>query len=249
MVEEVATLKERIATLAAPSADRFNTILQNVVLRRISKDGGMLSGASYKDVQKEVGRVIRGIRKAKNGDDELADALEELQGIIDNGARRHSDPEAVKALDDADRGYAKFVRIMDAAKSAGGDPGTFSPTQFDRSVQRNARGRRSEEYLRGDALMQKYAEQGKSLVDRIPNSGSADRAMLGLGAAGGAGMVEPTSLTLLGALALAYAPGARKALKGSMSPKPKTKALADSVRKRARIAGASGAVLGTSPDR
>jgi hypothetical protein len=248
MAKEVAGLGEQISTLAKPSAQRFYTILENLVMRRISKDGGELSGEAYKNVQKDLGKTIRGIRKNKSGDDELADALEDLQHILDGGARRHSTPEAVKALDDADRGYAKFVRIMDASKRAGGDPGTFTPTQFDRSVQANSRGRRSEEYLRGDALMQDYAEQGKSLVDRMPNSGTADRAMLGLAGAGAAGTIEPTSLTLLGALGAAYAPGVRKLTTGTMKPRPKTKPLADAVRKRARIAGASGAVLGTSHD-
>lgn len=249
MADEVATLGEQIGTLAEPSANRFYTILQNVVLRRV-KGGAELSGEAYKDVQKDIGRIVRGIRKSKSGDDELADSLEDLQHILDGAARRHSPPEAVKALDDADRGYAKFVRIMDAAKAMGGDAGTFTPTQFNRSVQKNARGRRSEEYLRGDALMQDYAEKGMSLVDRIPNSGSADRALVGLTAAGGMGAVEPSSLTLLGALGLAYAPGVRKLTKGAMAPHgPKAKQISDEIRKRARIAGASGAVLGTAPDR
>jgi hypothetical protein len=100
--------------------------------------------------------------------------------------------------------------------------------------------------------MQDYADQGMSLVDRIPNSGSADRAFTGLAAAGGAGMMEPTSLTLLGALGALYAPGVRKATMGSMAPRgAKAKAVADSVRKRKRLASAGAATMavqGTSPD-
>lgn len=244
---ELGDLGAQVGNLAEPSMKRFFTILQNVVMRRTK--GAEIAGDAYKQIQSDLGKQIRGIRKSQSGDGELADVLEELQGALDGAARRHSDPEAVALLDNADRGYAKFVRIQEAAKARGGDAGTFTPTQFDRAIQKNARGNRSQEYLKGEALMQDYADQGMNLVDRIPNSGSADRAMLGVTAAGAAGFAEPSSLTMLGALGLLYAPGVRKGLTGAMAPRgPAAKALANEVRKRARIASATGAVLGTSRD-
>lgn len=246
MAKQVTEMSADIKNLAEPSAKRFNAILENVVMRRAQND--VLEGAAYKKVQIDLGKTIRGIRKSPSGDGELADALEQLQSILDDAARRHSDPEAIKALDAADRGYAKLIRIRDAAKARGGDDGTFSPVQFDRAVQKNARGPRSEEYLRGEALMQDYANQAKGLSDKMPNSGTTDRGLL---AAGVAGYVEPTTLGLLGALGLAYAPGVNKLTKGAMTPRPKLKPLADKVRKRSRIAGAVGAqtAIQTSGDR
>jgi hypothetical protein len=247
---QVGELAGELGNLAEPSIRRFESIVRNVLIRRVQ--GDMLDGAALKKIQSEIGDTVRGIRKNQSGDGELADKLEQLSGILDSAARRHSDPAAVKLLDETDAGYAKFVRIRDAAKARGGGAGEFSPTQFDRSVQKNTSGKHSDAYLRGDALMQDYAGQGMSLVDRMPNSGSADRLFMGAGAAGGAAMIEPNTLGLLGVLGALYSPGVRKTTAGSMAPRgPKAKAIADQVRKRARIAGAGGAALAsqTSADR
>lgn len=237
LASDLSELSSRVALLAEPSMKRFHRVLEDVVMRQ-ARRGPEMGGEIYKKVQSELGRLVRGIRGSKAGDDELAEALEDLSSALDNGARRHSDPAAVARLDEADRGYAKLVRIRDAAKARGGDSGTFSPTQFDRAIQNNARGRRSEEYLRGEALMQDYAQQGMSLVDRLPNSGSADRIAVGGLAAGGAGYLEPSTLGLLGVLGLAYAPGVRRATTGAMAPRgPRARAIANQVRKGARVAG------------
>lgn len=253
MASQVQELGSQIGMLAEPSANRFYTILKNVVMRRIGDGGQELSGAAYKDTQKDIGRIVRGIRKNQSGDGELADALTDLQHILDDAARRHSDPEAVKLLDAADRGYAKLVRIEDASARGGvsKDAGTFSPNDLASAVKKGDTRIRSKAYNEGEALLQEYADAGKQLSDRMPNSGTADRMAVGGLAAGGAVYLEPTTLSILGGLAGAYAPGARKVLKGAMAPRgPKAAAVAEEIRKRARLGSsvASAGALGTLPD-
>lgn len=246
LTNEVGSLFEQVRTLAEPSQRRFEAITRNVVMRRLQ--GGNLEGDAYKKAYSDLGKQIRSIRNSPSGDGELADALQGLQDTLDGAARRHSDPEAVELLDAADAGYAKFVRIEEAAQRRGGDAGTFTPTQFDSSVQKTSGGTRSKAYLRGDALMQDYAEQGKALVDRLPNSGTVDRGLQvgGMGAAAGA-YFEPSVAATLGAVGAAYAPGVRQAVKGAFAPPgPTRKAIAQRLKKRAqlvgRLAGAASAV-------
>jgi hypothetical protein len=241
LASEVGQLGEQIGNLAEPSIRRFETIIRNTVLRRV---GSEIDGEAYKKIQSELGKTIRGIRKSPSGDGELADALDELKGIIDNAARRHSDPEAVALLDAADRGYAKFVQIEQASGrgGVGKDAGTFSPNDFASAVKGNGQRVRSKAYNQGQGLMQDFAAQGNNLVDRIPNSGSPERLMAAGTLAGGAQYMEPSTLGVLGIIGTLYAPGVRKGLAGAMAPRgPKAKAVADQVRKRARIAGAGGA--------
>jgi hypothetical protein len=241
LASEVGQLGEQIGNLAEPSIRRFETIIRNTVLRRV---GSEIDGEAYKKIQSELGKTIRGIRKSPSGDGELADALDELKGIIDNAARRHSDPEAVALLDAADRGYAKFVQIEQASGrgGVGKDAGTFSPNDFASAVKGNGQRVRSKAYNQGQGLMQDFAAQGNNLVDRIPNSGSPERLMAAGTLAGGAQYMEPSTLGVLGIIGALYAPGVRKGLAGAMAPRgPKAKAIADQVRKRARIAGAGGA--------
>ena len=246
LADDLGALDEGVRTLAEPAQKRFNAIFKNVVARRVN--GGELAGAEYKKAISELGKQARSIRNNPNGDHELASALEDLQGVLDNAARRHSDPEAVALLDAADAGYAKLVRIEDAAQRAGGDAGTFSPSQFERSVQKTSGGTRSKSFLRGDALMQDYAEQGKNLVDRMPNSGTTDRSLaVGGLAAGGAAYVSPAIGAFLGAVGLGYSPLARKALTGTMAPSgPKAKAIAAQLRKRAALVGKASAATGAA---
>jgi hypothetical protein len=129
----------RFQTLAEPSIKRFQTVIQNVVMRRA---GASIDGQAYKKIQSEIGRIVRGIRKNPSGDGELADALDDLSGVLDSAARRHSNPQAVALMDAADKGYAKFVQIENASARGGAakEAGTFSPNDFAAAVKGNGSG-------------------------------------------------------------------------------------------------------------
>jgi hypothetical protein len=243
-----------VANLGPNSSGRFYTILNNEVLPKVR--GGIVQGDDYKLMQSRLGKIIRGIRKSANGDGELADTLESLRGALDSAARRHSSPQAVQALDAADRGYAKFVQIENASARGGvaKDAGTFSPNDFAAAVKGGGSRVRSKAYSQGQGLMQDYAEQGKALSDTLPNSGTADRLMVGGAAtsvAGGLQHFEPHTAGVLGLIGLLYAPGIRKGIKAAMAPRgPAAQAIARTIRLGAPTAGTVGAALaqGTSPD-
>lgn len=250
---DLAALAPDIETLGPQAQNKLRAIMRNSVNNKL-KDG-QIEGGAYKTAVSDLGKHIGRLRKSAMGEDQaLADILDDVKGSLDSAARRSSDPEAVALLDAADAGYSRFVRIEDAAARRGGDAGTFSPNNFDSSVQKSSGGVRSKAYLRGDAMMQDYADQGKNLSDRMANSGSADRAMAATTVAGGAAYLEPATLGILGAIGAAYAPGVRKVVKGAMSPGgPTRKAISQQMKKRAQLAGrvgAAGAAValpGTSP--
>lgn len=261
LANDLSGLAPDIETLGPSATSKLKAILRNSVDNRTT--GSEMSGDAYKQSMSDLGKQISRYRKSPMGEDQnLADVLEGVQGALDSAARRHSNPDAVALLDAADAGYAKLVRIEEAAARRGGDQGTFSPTQFDSAVQRTSGGVRSKAYLRGDAAMQDYAKAGKSLENRLSDSGTAERGRVGYAATGGlgagtaAGVVNPTVLGGLGALGLAYAPRIRKATAGMLAPSLKNrKAIAEQLKKRARLIGsttaASGAPLlpGTIPSR
>lgn len=233
-------------TLSREQAQRVTRIIDNVVASRVVRSGGRLNGDQYKLAISDLGKRAR---KLSSTDPLMSEALDDFTSIVDDAARRNSSPDAVALLDAADRGYAMAVRIEQAAAARGGDTGRFSPTQFDRSVQKASGGVRSRAYLRGDALMGDYAEQGKTLVDRLPNSGTADRAMVGAGLAGGAGagvaagLVSAPFLAKLGLLLTPYLPGARNVAGAAMAPRnsPIANRIGDIIRNSARIGGYVGA--------
>lgn len=247
---DLAELAPDISMLGPEASRRLDAVVKNVIEPRISN--GQMNGNAYKRTVADLGKKIAQLRKSAMGEDQaLADVLEGVRSSLDGAARRSSDPEAVQLLDAADAGYAKLVRIEGAAARRGGDDGTFSPKQFNSEVQKASGGVRSRAYLRGDALMQKYAQAASGLDDRLPNSGSADRIMAGYAAGapitGTMAYLEPTTLGALGVAGLANAPGVRKVTKGAMAPSgPKAKAIANQLRKHAQLAGRASAATGVA---
>lgn len=245
--DEITGLADEIGSLGPQNSSRLKAILKNRVANKID-DTGSANGDAYKRMVSGLDEQIRTIGKDPQAM-ELTSVLSKVKGAVEAAARRHSPKESVDLLDAADAGYAKFVRIEEAARRRGGDAGTFSPAQFDSAVQNTSGGVRSKAYLRGDALMQDYANAGRGLDDKLPNSGTADRVMAGYAvgapAAGGAIFLSPQVAAVLGAIGTAYAPGVRKVVKGAMAPGgPKSKAVRVQLEKRARLLGRTGAATG-----
>lgn len=185
-------------------------VMENAVNNRIKAQGGSLDGNAYKMASSEIMKASRSLSRTEPL---VSEKLADYAAIFDNAARRNSAPEAAALLDAADRGYAKAVRIEEAAAQRGAnqEPGRLTPNQFDRAVQKTSGGVRSREYLRGDALMGDYAQAGKLLNDVVPNSGTSDRlGVMGLFGLGGAaatgGSVTGTAPAALGLAGLATAP-------------------------------------------
>ena len=256
---ELGQLAPDISTLGPAAQRKLKAIMANTVNNRAAN--GEMSGGAYKKAMADLGRHTSRLRNSPMAEDQaLADVLDGVRGALDSSARRHSDPAAVQLLDAADAGYAKLVRIEEAAARRGGGAGVFSPANFDSAVQRSAGGVRSKAYSRGDALMQDYANAGRSLDDTLPNSGTADRVMAGYAVgtpiASGAVYLDPRVAALLGTVATAYAPGVRRMTKGALAPPgPTRKAIARQLEKRARLLGITGAgaaaasLQGTTPGR
>jgi hypothetical protein len=205
----------KAGALDPTSAKRLENVYKNMILRRAQ--GGVASGNAYKVMSSQIGKVAAGAT-----DPEFKAAARELGGLLDQAARRHSPQEAVAAMDAADAGYAKAVRIEDAARRRGGDTGRFSPKQYDAAVQNMSSGVRSRDYLAGRALNTDVAQSGKMLDDTISDSGTPQRMLNAMGVnalAGGAAYSHPATLGILGTIGTAYAPGMRNLTTAAMAPR------------------------------
>ena len=239
-IADIGNITAPISELGPQATAKLKAVLDNNVYNRFV--GGQISGDRYKRVISDLGKRAASFSKGSSAEDQLlASVINDLKFSIENAARRHSDPDSVALLDAADAGYAKLVRIEDAARRRGGDPGTFTPANLDAAVQNTSGGVRSREYLRGEALMQDYATQGRALSDTVPNSGTTDRLLATAGLAGGVAL-SPKALALFGGLLGAYAPGGRNVVRSAIAPAgPRQRAISAQLRKRARLIGATSA--------
>jgi hypothetical protein len=94
------------------NAKRLLKLLDDTVVRRVS---GAPSGDPYKSLDSLLGKRRAAFGKAQN--DELVAGVDDMQRIIRDNATRHSDPAAIKFLDDTDEGYSYLIRAEEAAKS------------------------------------------------------------------------------------------------------------------------------------
>lgn len=218
-------------TLDAAQAEQVRRRIETVVGSRLGstprrRANSTLQGEAYQNAASALDKTRRDWAKT---DPLKAQALTDYLTIFDNAARRNSHPQAVAALDAADRGYARLVRVQNASSrgGVGKDDGTFTPNQLAAAVKQESGGIRSGPFLRGDALMQDYAEAGRGLSDTLPNSGTADRLYTGQALAGGTGAMFGAPAAIVahpGSLApfALYAPGVNRAVTRAIAPRSTT---------------------------
>jgi hypothetical protein len=183
------------------NAKRLEKLLDDTVVRRLS---GKPSGDTYKSLDSLLGKRRAAFGKAQN--DELVSGVDEMQRILRANATRHSDPAAVKFLDDVDEGYSYLIRGEEAAKAAGTPAGDFSPSQLLKAVQKGDISARGRAFARGEARGQEFAERGVEALGQ----GATDVAPIerGVGLFAGPTILSPVNA----ALGIANAPGVRPVL-------------------------------------
>lgn len=217
--QEVGTLQQMAQALPPAQAQQFERILRDQVIGRLTPQGGA-TGQNFRAIESELGRLGASYRSsAVAGERELGMALTELQNSLRASLTR-SNPQVAQELAAINQSYSMLTRLQRAASSQGAEGGIFTPSQFSAAVRASDTTARKNAYGRGAALMQDLSDAGRSILNsQIPNSGTADRAALGLGALG-AGLYSPAiPAGLLGA-SIPYLPGVGRVVAAAMARRP-----------------------------
>jgi len=243
---DLGNLQKTVSGLSDASQKQFDTIWTASVGRRFKLGSGALSGNAYKDAMSELSKKAAALRKNPTGDHELASALDDAMSALRGSAARNSSPQAVAALDAADRGYAKLVRIEAASRKAGGDAATFNPVQYNSAVKETSGGIRNRGYLAGNALNSDIAAKGLSLQDVVSSSGTFDRYAPAAAMMAGS-FFSPKAAVGLGTYAALNAPGIRGLTTGLLAPRGiRARTLADILRGQSGNVGTLGGSVGLS---
>lgn len=243
---------------AAPAIrSQFNDILNNNFWSHVTPND-TISADAMQHGTSELGHISRSFSKSQDPNQQMlghaVDAA--VDGIHDMVAR--ANPAAAEALGNARTGWANLVRINGAA-GRGNNAGLFSPSDLMAAVRSAdtsplvAGGRQA--IARGQGLLQSIAEDAqKVLPNKVPDSGTAPRALTaaallgvpGLVAAHATGPLGWGALASGGALAGAYTKPAQAVLRGVLSSdRPAAvRATGAAVRAAAPVASAVGGVLG-----
>ena len=229
---DLGQLRQMASGLTPEMANRFNRIVDDHLIGKLSPAGGMEAFA-VKQAESEIGKKAASFGSVGGAQGELGDALKQVVSLIRQQVGRSS-PEAAQAVRAADEGWANLVRVEGAAKAAKGTEGVFTPGQLLGAVRQADTSVRDRATARGTAMMQDWASAGQRVLgDHYPDSGTAGRlAMGGLGLATGA--VNPAIPAALVAGALTYTSPAQRLIVDSIIKRPgASKAVAEFVRENA----------------
>lgn len=241
--QDFGQLKALAKGLPGPARGAFTSKVKTLIEDRISPAGGM-TAQTMKQLDSELGTLARRYSSSSvASEQELGDAFLQAQALLREQVARNS-PQAAGRLKSINEGWANLVRVEAAGKAAHNNDGVFSPAQLNMGIRQADKSTRKRAVSRGDALMQDLGGAGARLGNKVPNSGTVDRLMLG-GAGIGAGLYDPMIPIGLGAGAAAYTPAVQALLRGLVSSRPAAaQPIAGVLNNAAPMLGSTGGLLG-----
>lgn len=216
---EIGSLKSLAQNLNPQQAQQFDAILNNEVMGKFTQHG-LMSGETMKQVESKLGQLSRGYSRSENYDQQLlGDALQEAQASLRKMVERNN-PKYAGELGKINNAYANLLRIENAAARQGAKEGIFTPSQLEAATRAMDSSLRKRASSHGKALMQDLATAGDAVLSqRLPNSGTVDRALYGLGGLA-SGVVNPAIPAALIGGAGIYTKPAQNALAAALTKRP-----------------------------
>lgn len=217
---DIQTLQGMTSFMAQDQAKRFDKILRDVVITKLGPQGTM-DGAALKGVESQLGELSSGLKRDSLFDNrQLGAAIGEIQAAIRSNLERVN-PQYAEELGAANKSWANYVRLRDAASRQGAEKGKFTPSQLSAAVRAQDKSKGKRAFSEGTALMQDLSDPAKSvLASKYPDSGSIGRLLMGLGVGGGAAWVNPTAAGLGAIGTLPYLPGGRAVAAALLARRP-----------------------------
>lgn len=158
------------ADLLGPNEGAFKALIDKRVIKRLGVEKQM-DGETFKTVESELSDAAHQARR--KGDYDYARAIDDVQGALRENLARTSPPGVREELQKANRAWAKYKRITDAAARRPTSDGVFSTGDYLQAVKRGSSG---DQFARGKALGQQVARDAHAVIGNVvPDSGTARR--------------------------------------------------------------------------
>ncbi|TFH46252.1 MAG: hypothetical protein E4H01_10280, partial [Lysobacterales bacterium] len=200
--------------------DDFANAIRRSVLDKMTP-AGTITASVFKYAESELGRLARSYKPKGGAESELGRAFDQAKLELRTMVAR-TNPTTAPHIQAINNGWTTLVQVERAGAMIGAKDGVISPAQFLNAVQKSAKDTvRGRGFARGTVLNQDFAQAAdKVLSRRIPDSGTPFRGMVGAGAAGLGGFVNPLIPAAAGTAALSYTPFVQRMLAGALTKRP-----------------------------
>lgn len=228
---QVSGLRNMVNRMNAPKAEKqaFFAALDKI---NQSNTGGVITSDAYKNLESVLGKNAQTLKSAQDVfKNDIGDAVKQLQAELRSMLQRQAGQHSGD-LSKANKAWANFKRVQRAAASLGAEEGSFSPAQLQNAIKALDKSKDKGAFSRGNALMQDLGDAGKSVLgNTVPNSGTAERLLLGGGALGSY-LINPMMPLSIAGSSLLYTGPVQKALVGALASRPQAaQPVADLVRR------------------
>ena len=173
--------------------DTFNTNIDQIVAKRMSKTGTM-DGINFKEAESDLSGLAKDYLSSSSASERnLGKAFKQALINLRTGLAE-SNPEKAKELSDVNKSFANLSVVRKAASMANTQD-MFTPSQLANAVKAADTSAGKNRTAQGKALMQDLTDAGVSVLpSKTPDSGTASRMNIGpMGIAIGAGSYLPYS--------------------------------------------------------
>lgn len=241
----MGSLRAMVQTLPQREREQFDAVLAREIDGRLTPNG-TLGGQALKDAWIALREQGKKFSRSQDGyQQDLGQAFRQAFQELKDHVGATNNASNVSALKNADFAWANFKRMQRAASSVAAEGGRPSPAQMHSAVKALDSSKDKARFAEGDALMQDLTSAGKSvLTNKVPDSGTAGRGLLGWLALGGAATVQPATIAGMGLGAAAYTPAGQNILREMILRRPEAApAVANYLRMLASPAAVAGAPM------
>lgn len=242
----LASLKTMVqqSALDPKYANKFDQIVQTRLVDKFQGNSAM-TGETLKQTQEFFTKEIKRYGQSQDPDARLlGDALKEVGSQLNQLVTR-SNPKHAAELKAINTGYAAFKRVQKAAGYLGAEDGVFTPAQLQGAVKAADFSKDKARFAEGNAFMQDLSAAGKNVLNnKVPDSGTATRLMMGAGGLASGALNPAIPAGLLGGAAM-YSPQMQSLLRSLASSRPQgAQSVAQSLNKAAPLLVPGGAQMG-----
>jgi len=226
LAADLGGILRRAAVRIPNEAAQLRGLITDQISRKIAANNGRAPGDVVQSITSELGNEIKGYSTDTSFDKrKLSGFIADVRQAVSDAIERQN-PQYAQPLKDANKAWALYAKLRDAAGRQGGDLGKFSPAQLMSAAKKGERAstKAGIQTAARNPMLDLGAAAQKTLRNSVPDSGTPERgAMLhALGAFGhgAAPFVAPQALIPGAAIAALYNPVGQSLARAAILSRP-----------------------------